>query len=276
MKLEILNAIWGRSHHRTALPYIAMIDRRTAKFSERPYNAAEYLIQHDQMDMFFSPLLFDGPRKNDNAVLPGVMYADMDDTSTWPTAVPEASVIWETSRGCMQAVWFLAEAPPDAVRWAALNRALTYAAHADKGGWHASKLLRVPETRNYKYPDAPLGKVLSFTKEEFSFTDLEKAFVEPEDTHAVGDFGAHPNLPNDQEWKDLCRIAWPALTLEQRSLLAAPRVMDRSSQIVRFSNSLTGSGFAYPTTFCLIWGTAWNKWRVSRHNPAYLWKIVNT
>ena len=59
-------------------------------------------------------------------------------------------------------------------------------------------------------------------------------------------------------------------------MIAAPRVLDRSSQIVRLSNKLKGAGFGPIARFNLLWGVAWNKWRTDRHNPDYLWHVVNS
>ena len=58
-----------------------MIDRHTGQYKEKEWRyygvLSAHLIQYDQQDLFFSPLLFDGPRTNENASLPGVLYADL-------------------------------------------------------------------------------------------------------------------------------------------------------------------------------------------------------
>lgn len=278
MKTEILKAIWERSECVAHYPYVATINRRTSAFSEvtivgdRPWDI--HMIQYDQIDSFFSPLLFKGARKNENAALPGVLFADLDRVGPDDLAqAPNPSVLWSTSPGNYQAVWFLAEAPLDAVRWADVNKRLTYATHADKGGWHASKLLRIPETRNFKYAEAPLGTVLSFTEQEVSFTELESTLPTVDKVYTTE--GTYPEPPSQARWLRLCRVWWDDLTMEQRSILASPRQLDRSDAIVRLANSLERSGIHPAARFNLIWGVAWNKWRTDRHRPEMLWRIIN-
>ena len=284
MKAEILNSIWGRSYSRgltpNALPYLALIDRRTDTFKEKAWTFGpdldNALIQYEAQDLFFSPLLFSGPRTNAAASLPGVLFADLDSTDKLPYDVPRPSVLWETSPGNKQAVWFLAEAPPDAVRWADINQRLTYAAHADKGGWHASKILRVPETRNFKYAEAPLGKVLWFEPDTtYDFLELEDLLPYVKERH-VFEEGMYPEMPDHKEWLEWCRLVWDTLPMSIKSDLAAKRKLDRSSEIVRLSNALKRLGHGPDMRFRLIWGTEWCKWRTDRHNPSYLWQVVNS
>jgi len=279
MKVEILQEIWFHSYEEDHRPYFATIDRRTGTFKERQVAQGEriatHLIQYDQMDMFFSPLRFKGPRTNNTASLPGVLYADLDGVEYKHLKVPQPSVLWETSSGNYQAVWFLAEAPPDAVRWADVNRRLTYATHADKGGWHASKLLRIPKTRNFKYPEAPLGQVVHYDPDHrVDFLEYEDRLPTVERVFTTD--SECPNPLNHSTWLMYVKGYWDALSLEQRSLLAAKHQQDRSSAIVRLSNDLKRDGFDATARFHLIWGVNWNKWRTDRHNPSYLWQVVNS
>jgi len=280
MKREILEAIWDRSRPaQDAHPYIAYIDRRTGRFAERTVPEWEMLgsayIQYEMMDHFFSPLLFEGPRTNATASLPGVLFADLDGVPAGSLGGYQASVVWKTSPGNYQAVWFLAEAPPDAVRWADVNQRLTYATQADKGGWHASKLLRVPHTRNFKYPEAPLGKVLSFNpNKKVDFLELEDTLPKVVTRQTEAEKG--PVVMSQEDWRAYVRGYWDELSLEQRSLLAAKVQVDRSGALVRLANDLERSGFDPIARFHLLWGLAWNKWRTDRWNPSYLWHVVNS
>ncbi len=69
------------------------------------------------------------------------------------TPRPTAVVI--SSRGREQNWWRLSR-PVEPEEGEDLNRRLAYAMAADLSGWDLTQLLRVPGTRNRKYPDAPV------------------------------------------------------------------------------------------------------------------------
>jgi hypothetical protein len=53
-----------------------------------------------------------------------------------------------------------------------LNRRLAYAMGADLSGWDLTQLLRVPGTRNRKYPDAPLVELAHLSGDSYDPTEL--------------------------------------------------------------------------------------------------------
>jgi hypothetical protein len=81
-------------------------------------------------------------------------YVDADgakpgDNTPRPTAV----VISSPGR---EQYWWRLSRPVEPEEGEDLNRRLAYAMGADLSGWDLTQLLRVPGTRNRKYPDAPL------------------------------------------------------------------------------------------------------------------------
>jgi hypothetical protein len=68
--------------------------------------------------------------------------------------LPRPTAILESSPGRLQMWWRLdSEVAPEIGE--ELNRRLAYAMGADKSGWDLTELLRVPGTRNHKYPERP-------------------------------------------------------------------------------------------------------------------------
>src|SRR5205823_811982 len=88
-----------------------------------------------------------------------------------PDGVPPPSVLIASSPGRLQAYWRLREPVPPPVG-ERCNRLLGLALGADPSGWDLTQLLRIPGTRNYKYPDAPMVTVLSLTAQTYDVADL--------------------------------------------------------------------------------------------------------
>jgi hypothetical protein len=76
-------------------------------------------------------------------------WAKPDDNTPAPTAV----VISSPGR---EQYWWRLSRPVEPEEGEDLNRRLAYAMAADLSGWDLTQLLRVPGTRNHKYPDAPV------------------------------------------------------------------------------------------------------------------------
>src|SRR5205823_123867 len=71
-----------------------------------------------------------------------------------------------SSPGRLQAYWGLTQPLPPA-HAEQLNRRLSRAIGADSSGWDLTQLLRIPGTRNWKYPDAPVVSVLARTGQRY-------------------------------------------------------------------------------------------------------------
>src|SRR5919112_1383428 len=81
-------------------------------------------------------------------------YVDADGAK--PTAnMPQPTAVVISSPGREQYWWRLSR-PVEPEEAEDLNRRLAYAMAADLSGWDLTQLLRVPGTRNHKYPDAPV------------------------------------------------------------------------------------------------------------------------
>ncbi len=102
---------------------------------------------------FCAHLLTARRRVKANAALLLALYVDGDGAKPGP-GTPTPTAVVESSPGREQFWWRLARPVAPEVG-EALNRRLAYAMGGDRGGWDLTQLLRPPETRNRKYPNAP-------------------------------------------------------------------------------------------------------------------------
>jgi hypothetical protein len=180
--LEFLEEVWSEQCEGTAKSAFAFLSVRThdggwqdLAFKVKGTRPLDILELPDPKlgDVYFCPNLFMRPRRRKELVLPSCwLYADLDTvkpptvddplmrkrkTSQNPTLEP--SIAWESSPGRYQALWHL-DRHLRAPEHSPLNRKLTYALGADKGGWDITQVLRVPGTINHKYAQKPEVKLL--------------------------------------------------------------------------------------------------------------------
>jgi hypothetical protein len=78
--------------------------------------------------------------------------------------MPHPTAVVISSPGREQYWWRLSR-PVEPEEGQDLNRRLAYAMGADLSGWDLTQLLRVPGTRNHKYPDAPIVELAHLSGE---------------------------------------------------------------------------------------------------------------
>ena len=100
------------------------------------------------LDIYFCPLpSTEKKRRKTSFTHSRLLWADLDEAS--PKCKPKPTIAWETSPGRYQALWFLNKTLT-AIQTETINKSLSYALGADKGGWDLGQILRVPYTTNYK------------------------------------------------------------------------------------------------------------------------------
>ncbi|NIP36931.1 MAG: hypothetical protein GWN18_18350 [Thermoplasmata archaeon] len=227
--------------------------------------------QPHEHDLFFSPLRFNKPeRKNENVILPGVLFADLDDAPV-DYGKLEPSVLWETSPGNRQAVWFLAERLDRYDTWANLNKRLTHHLKADPGGWMGSKVLRVPGSVNWKR--RAFGTLLSYDPNLTYRVEWLQQQLPQVPTIGATLTGDYPKIPKRDESTVIIMSRWDSISLRGRHMLMKEQVRDRSLHIVRTIHELSGGGLSPEDIFVMIWHRPWNKWRL-RDNPDLLWSEI--
>jgi hypothetical protein len=180
------------------------------------------------------------------------LWADLDDVD--PTVASELglhpTVAIETSKGHFHALWKLTT-PLRPENLAKLNRALTYALDADKGGWDLTQVLRIPWTRNFKYPDAPLVQ-LKWYHPDIVY-DPKKVWAKVK--------GLAPEL----ELTSAGEVTLPRRPIPSRikQLLRTPAEQvvegERSDRLWEINKELVKSGFTEDEIFNIVQPCAWNK-----------------
>jgi hypothetical protein len=115
-------------------------------------------------------LLTSRRRVKASAVSLTACYVDGDGAK--PTAnTPQLTAVVVSSAGREQYWWRLSRpvAPQEGEE---LNRRLAYATGADLSGWDLTQLLRVPGTRNRKYPDAPVVELAHLSANSYDPAEL--------------------------------------------------------------------------------------------------------
>lgn len=123
--------------------------------------ALAYVKDRDErgLDVYVAAQLYKEPnyrRKKNVQVCPSA-WSDLDTACPWGVD-PEPNVVLETSPGRWHGFWRTPKpmAPHEAEE---LSRKIAYAHHregADLGGWDLTQVLRIPGTRNHKYPENPV------------------------------------------------------------------------------------------------------------------------
>jgi hypothetical protein len=278
---EILRAIWGHSY---GLWFsFATIDRAdNNRFYEQMHVRNEFDSIPPQLvgvDQYFSALTFTKERRsNDTFGGARLLFADLD--HVYPEGLLlTPSLIWETSPGSWQCVWFLNELITDYEAWAELNRRMTYYVGADRGGWMGSKLLRVPGSLNFKRAtphEVPIGQIPEQYNAHATY-DIDRLHVLLTHTPTVaklleGQSDLMPELVPFKRRNQYLQEKWNKMNLRARSMVLEPAVSDRSLHIVQTINELWNFSDVTPEEiFQIIQLQPWNKWA---DQPEKLWQEV--
>lgn len=279
-QLAFLKRLWLHDHD-DGLAFLAHLDRTTPaghRWRDEvvdPRASTLGIVQGFETDLFFTPLTFTSDkRSNDSAYFPSsVFFADLDegfDEEALNCINP--TYMWRTSRGNYQAIW-IANTPFHRNEWNRINQALTAYMHADAGGWHASKVLRVPGSINYKRNGTEVSDLL--IKARPIETKRLLAIRDAADIETVSVAVAYGPIPYSMvrvDWVNLFKAYWDIMPLGVRSRLLAPAVHDRSLELFMLSRDLLKLGLNASEVFHLLSGVKYNKFR---DRPEVLWKMVN-
>ena len=156
-----------------------------------------------------------------------------------------------------------------------LNRRLSYATGADKGGWHLTNVLRVPGTYNYKYPTRK--KVEELWDNEITYTvgDI-KEFVKGVEVHQIEPSVSGLVVPAETA-ESITRRVWDGLDARTRQLLSEQGeqpVGERSDRLWELECRLLEKGLDPEEVFVLVRESVWNKFLDRRNADDYLWREV--
>lgn len=207
----------------------------------------------DEEDVYFSVAQFQQEGRRLKDTLPSFwLWADLDTVD--PVVCAEfdltPTVCWESSPFRYQALWRMEQALSPEVL-AKLNRALSYAIGADKGGWDLTQVLRPVGTRNMKYPNHPEVMMVYEDGPEYDARQVWKQ---------VKDFAEKPAV--SVRARTVHRAG--EVPARARALLATPidRVVvgERSSKLWELNMLLAENGMDEEEIYELVVGSAWNKW----------------
>jgi hypothetical protein len=215
------------------------------KRSELP-DVAEYISDNLDKNIYFCPHGFTQPeRKKEFAVPPRLLYADLDAADPRkldlkPTIALESSParfvgFWETDQ------------PADE----ALNRRLSYSIGADVSGWDLTQVLRVPNTRNYKYHSTPRVRILWHDGPTYEVERLEKIIP------------ALKNTKGDQIDNDAANIF-------KRYEKKMPRWLRKE-----LLHGKPEAGQRSEVAFDVLWVCPWNKFKHRRDGADQLWRELD-
>lgn len=189
-------------------------------------------------------------RKEEFAVLPKLLWADLDAVDPRKLNGTKPTLAWESSPGRFAGVWHI-----DRVMDKELNKRLSYSLGADKGGWDITQVLRIPGTMNYKYGKGAPGRLLWFKKDQtISVARLKQHLQAPEsEKESKGEYSKEDRAAVYSRYQK--RISQPI-----RQLLLSQRVTgDRSEILWKLYHGLLDAGMDGDEVATLVSGSVWNK-----------------
>ena len=197
------------------------------------------------------------------------LYAD-GDGATVGNGIPEPTAVVQSSPGREQFYWRLASPiPPGEAEL--LNRRLSYAMGADESGWDLTQLLRVPGTRNCKYPETPIVKIVTVRDERYDPQKLYAALPPlPEEKPKTPDRSATPQyIRHDVDLSKLSPRMRDLIVYGNRR-----QYLSRSHADFAVCMAMFGAGYAEAEVWAVMTdpanGISEKFFEKGRHGEAYL------
>lgn len=209
----------------------------------------------ERANVYFCPTPFSKPlRKKQYVSRTRFLWSDLDSARAKGPYTP--SYLWESSPGRQQALWRVAEylEPSEAEK---LNKNLTYAIGADKGGWDLSQVLRVPGTPNLKYKERPLVRLIHGPKGRTTNEVLDLLRSDPGSERTST---AALEIPDRREtlnaFKSRLRAGLLA-TINSKTATSGKR----SEVLWSLENRLVEAGLPDDAIISILRPTVWNKYQ---------------
>lgn len=201
----------------------------------------DFFQQYDthRFDLYFCPHAFKEPkRKKDLAVPTKYLWSDLDNAN--PKLIkPRPQIAWMSSPNRFACLWTLKDIPSLELT-EKYNKQLAYSVGADHGGWDITQVLRIPGTRNHKYPEAPYGKLLWFSNVPYDSIEI--------------------NQQTDIDSADILRKYNISPFTIKRTYSEAKEGM-RSEVLWKLENELIERGLSKEEVFIVIKDSPWNKFK---------------
>jgi hypothetical protein len=280
---EFLHLIWSEQ---PGPGYIILARRTNNHWEELPgvlyseHLTLDPLIWFpEEGDDYFCPQLFHEPnRRKENALPSRWLYADLDVVD--PRHIPAGiapTISLQTSPGRYQAFWLL-RLPLEPADHSQLNRNLTYALSADKGGWDITQVLRVAHTYNRKYLRPFKVRVLDYNPHLVYNQEVFEDYLQTIKAGLTTDLVDMPPLIMPVEKPlELRQKFWPKLTDRAHYLLLSSSPGpddDRSARLWELECLLLEAGLTPEETFVLVRDSVWNKFKARHGGDTQLWTEV--
>lgn len=250
--------------------YFAICTRSATKkwatewFSKDEFSSVgDFVRDNLDKDVYFCPHGFTKKvRQKPFAVAPRLLYADLDESDPEDLELTP-TIAFESSPGRYVGFWLTDEPTEEA-----LNRRLAYSISADISGWDWTQVLRVPNTRNYKYNNQPRVRILWNDGPTYKTSELERKI--PMMRNVMGDdIGGRSSEIFKRYEKKLPR--WV-----RRELISGKPVSGQRSDVIwKLQNELLEAGLSREETFELIWVCPWNKFRDRNDGAEQLWRELD-
>lgn len=201
-----------------------------------------------KFEVYMGPVVYNAKRV-DKKFFAGtnVIWADFDgnapeweyDTHGEPSLIVQSSI--ETKQHCY---WRLIEPLTDADALEDLNRRVAYNLGADKGSWDATRVLRPPETLNYKY-NPPLPVSVHYSNDTRYDVELFNTLAPvPVSTHEEWDITVLPNVQDI-----ILKYPFPP---DMVLLLGKENYPDRSAALMNLAYGCCEMGMTNKEVFAML------------------------
>jgi hypothetical protein len=220
-------------------------------------------------DLYFTPVLFSEPNhRSENALPSRWLYADLDEAD--PARLPvelRPTLAWETSPDRFQCLWLI-DRPLERVTFEAVNQRLTYLVGADRSGWDAAQLLRVPGTTSRKRGKPHRVRLLSGPRPMHRYEDVAAMVAHIDVISITVPTPMIGRLPD----RDSVLTRTKLSPMDRRLLRETAASADRSGALWHLELRLFKAGLSCEEVYVLVLPTVWNKWR---NRPQGLWREVS-
>ncbi len=148
---------------------LVAVHERYFRWPDEAWDAWHHAQAADQGERevyFCAHLLAARGRRKESALTISALWCEVDHPlgAEWPDALPLPTAQVQSSPGRWHPYWRLTHpVPPQQAE--ALNRALARSLGADPSGCDLTQVLRVPGTRNHKYPERPVVRLVTLDPE---------------------------------------------------------------------------------------------------------------
>lgn len=212
------------------------------------------LLRYDRhsFDQYFSPNVYARPsRKVGGVLMTRLGWCDVDKADPFAFD-PKPSIVWKTSPGNTQALWFWDRLhPPSEAQ--AFSKALAYRHGGDKGGNAPNKLLRLPGSFNHKPEyDTPSIPLVHFDPKPIT---TRPRLLTGKDGVAVGDIEPLDMNPNAHDRLAVLKKCRSKLNTSTRHLIRHNDVLasNRSDRIFAMVAGLHEAGATLDEIASVIW-----------------------